>query len=73
MSLRHVSVSTCGLVNRIYELADLKFGITLSVSLHAPTNELRSSIMPINDRFRIEELMEACQVLFQYHGQKNQL
>ena len=40
MSLRHVSVSTCGLVNRIYELADLKLGITLSVSLHAPTNEL---------------------------------
>ena len=54
MSLRHVSVSTCGLVNRIYELADLKLGITLSVSLHAPTNELRSSIMPINDRISYE-------------------
>ena len=70
MSLRHVSVSTCGLVNRIYELADLKLGITLSVSLHAPTNELRSSIMPINDRFRIEELMEACKYYFNTTGRR---
>lgn len=64
MSLRHVSVSTCGLVNRIYELADLKLGITLSVSLHAPTNKLRSSVMPVNDRYPIEELMKACRYYF---------
>ena len=70
MSLRHVSVSTCGLVDRIYELADMKLGITLSVSLHAPTNELRSSVMPINNRFSIEELMKACKYYFNTTGRR---
>lgn len=70
MSLRHVSVSTCGLVNRIYDLAKLKLGITLSVSLHAPTNELRSAIMPVNNRFSIEELMEACRYYFDTTGRR---
>lgn len=70
MSLRHVSVSTCGLVNRIYELADLKLGITLSVSLHAPTNKLRSSVMPVNDRYPIEELMKACKYYFDTTGRR---
>ena len=70
MSLRHVSVSTCGLVNRIYELADLKLGITLSVSLHAPTNKLRSSVMPVNDRYSIEELMKACRYYFDTTGRR---
>ena len=70
MSLRHVSVSTCGLVNRIYELADLKLGITLSVSLHAPTNKLRSSVMPVNDRYPIEELMKACRYYFDTTGRR---
>ena len=70
ISLRHVSVSTCGLVNRIYELADLKLGITLSVSLHAPTNKLRSSVMPVNDRYPIEELMKACRYYFDTTGRR---
>ena len=70
MSLRHVSVSTCGLVDRIYELADMKLGITLSVSLHAPTNELRSSVMPVNDRYSIEELMKACKYYFNTTGRR---
>ena len=70
MSLRHVSVSTCGLVNRIYELADLKLGITLSVSLHAPTNKLRSSVMPVNDRYPIEGLMKACRYYFDTTGRR---
>lgn len=65
MSLRRVSVSTCGLVNRIYDLAELKLGITLSISLHAPTDEKRSAIMPVNDRFNIEQLIEACKVYFE--------
>ena len=70
ISLRHVSVSTCGLVNRIYELADLKLGITLSVSLLAPTNKLRSSVMPVNDRYPIEELMKACRYYFDTTGRR---
>ncbi len=70
MSLRHVSVSTCGLVDRIYDLAKLKLGITLSVSLHAPTDELRSSIMPINKRYSIDELMKACRYYFDTTGRR---
>lgn len=60
MSLRHVSLSTCGLVNRIYDLAEYKFGLTLSISLHAVTDKKRSAIMPVNDRFGINELLQAC-------------
>ena len=60
MSLRHVSLSTCGLVNRIYDLAEYKFGLTLSISLHAVTDKKRSEIMPVNNRFCIGELLQAC-------------
>ena len=60
MSLRHVSLSTCGLVNRIYDLAGYKFGLTLSISLHAVTDKKRSEIMPVNNRFGINELLQAC-------------
>jgi 23S rRNA (adenine2503-C2)-methyltransferase len=70
MSLRHVSVSTCGLVPRIYELAKLKLGITLSVSLHAPDDESRSAIMPVNDRYHIDELMRACRHYFAETGRR---
>ena len=60
MSLRHVSLSTCGLVNRIYDLAEYKFGLTLSISLHAVTDKKRSEIMPVNNRFCISKLLQAC-------------
>jgi len=60
LSLRHVSLSTCGLVDRIYDLAEYRFGLTLSVSLHAVTDEKRSGIMPVNRRYQINELMKAC-------------
>lgn len=60
MSLRHVSLSTCGLVNRIYDLAEYKFGLTLSISLHAVTDKKRSEIMPVNNCFCISELLQAC-------------
>ncbi len=60
LSLRHVSLSTCGLVNRIYDLAEYRFGLTLSISLHAVTDEKRSEIMPVNNKFCIAELLEAC-------------
>ncbi len=57
---RHISVSTCGVVPKIDELAKLGLGITLSVSLHAPNDELRSRIMPINKKYGLESLMKSC-------------
>lgn len=60
LSLRHVSLSTCGLVDRIYDLAEYRFGLTLSVSLHAVTDEKRSGIMPVNKHYPINELLKAC-------------
>lgn len=57
---RHISLSTCGLVPRIYDLAKENLPITLSVSLHAPNNEIRSSIMPVNRKYPIEELIKSC-------------
>lgn len=57
---RHISISTCGLADKIRELAEKQLQITLLISLHAPSDEKRSQIMPINNKFGIRELMEAC-------------
>ena len=57
---RHISISTSGVVPRIYDLANEKIQCTLSISLHATTDEKRSSMMPVNNRYNIEELMKAC-------------
>ena len=57
---RHISVSTSGLVPKIYDFANEELQCTLSISLHATTNEKRSAMMPINNKYSIEELMEAC-------------
>ncbi len=57
---RHISLSTCGLVPQIDRLASENLPITLSVSLHAPNNEIRDGIMPVNRRYPIEELLKAC-------------
>lgn len=57
---RHISLSTCGLADRIYELADKELQITLSISLHAPNDEKRSVIMPVNKKYNIAALMKAC-------------
>ena len=70
MSLRHVSLSTCGLVPRIYELAELKLGLTLSISLHASNNAARSAIMPVNERYDIGELLKACRYYFKVTGRR---
>ncbi len=70
MSLRHVSLSTCGLVDRIYELARLKLGVTLSVSLHAATDEKRNAIMPVNHRYNLKELITACKDYFDMTGRR---
>lgn len=70
MSLRHLSLSTCGVVDKIYKLAELKLGVTLSVSLHAATDSKRSAIMPINDRFGLDQLMKACDDYFKMTGRR---
>ncbi len=57
---RHISISTSGIVPKIYEIADRDLQCTLSVSLHSANNEKRSSMMPINNKYNIEELMKAC-------------
>ena len=56
---RHITVSTCGLVPKILEFADFPLQINLAISLHAPTNELRDKIMPINKAYNLNELMPA--------------
>lgn len=60
MSLRHVSLSTCGLVDRINMLAKENLQLTLSISLHAPNDEIRNKIMPVNNRWHIGSLLNAC-------------
>jgi 23S rRNA (adenine2503-C2)-methyltransferase len=60
ISMRHISLSTCGLVPKIDELAAKKLQISLAISLHGPNNEIRSRIMPVNNAYPIEQLLEAC-------------
>lgn len=60
ISARHISLSTCGIVDKIYKLADEHLGITLSVSLHAPNDTIRNKIMKINKRFNVDTLLKAC-------------
>ena len=60
ISMRHISLSTCGLVPRIDELAKRKLQLTLSVSLHAPNDQIRSTIMPVNRAYPMDELLAAC-------------
>ena len=60
MGARHISISTSGLVPKIYELADKKMQCTLSISLHSASDEKRSKMMPVNKKYNIEELMKAC-------------
>ena len=60
LSHRHVTLSTCGIVPRIYELADLKYQLTLAISLHSAVNTERTELMPVNKGYPIEQLLEAC-------------
>lgn len=60
ISMRHISLSTCGVVPRIYDLAQKDLQLTLSVSLHAPNDVLRSAMMPVNRKWNIDELLKAC-------------
>ena len=60
IGLRHISVSTSGVVSGIKKLAEYNFPVTLSISLHAPNDEIRSSIMRVNKKWKIKELLDAC-------------
>ena len=60
ISMRHISLSTCGLVPKIDALAQKKLQISLAISLHGPNNEIRGKIMPVNRAYPIEELIDAC-------------
>lgn len=70
IGMRHISLSTCGLVDRIRKLAQEKLQITLSVSLHAPLNQIRSSIMPVNKKYDVETLLAACKEYFEMTGRR---
>ena len=60
IGMRHISLSTCGLVDRIYDLEKEDLQLTLSVSLHAPNDEIRSRTMPVNKRYPVDTLLKAC-------------
>lgn len=60
IGMRHLTLSTCGIIPEIKRLADLKLQITLAVSLHAPNDEIRRKIMPVARKYSVEEIMDAC-------------
>lgn len=70
IGMRHISLSTCGLVPGIRRLAELRLQLTLSVSLHAPDNETRSRLMPVNRRYDVDALFAACHDYFQRTGRR---
>ncbi|MBU5434785.1 23S rRNA (adenine(2503)-C(2))-methyltransferase RlmN [Pseudoflavonifractor sp. MSJ-37] len=70
IGMRHISLSTCGLVDRIDELADRQLQLTLSVSLHAPDDETRSKIMPVNRSVGVERLFQSCRRYFEKTGRR---
>jgi len=70
MSLRHLSLSTCGLIDGIYKLAEKKYPLTLSVSLHGAADALRNELMPINRKHNISALLKACRDYFAATGRR---
>ena len=70
ISARNLTVSTCGLVPRIYELADMKLQVTLAISLHSPTDEMRKKLMPIANKYSISEIMDACRYYIDKTGRR---
>ena len=70
IGMRHISLSTCGVIPGIRRLADLGLQLTLSVSLHAPDSETRSKIMPVNRAYDVETLFDACHDYFKKTGRR---
>ena len=70
ISQRNLTVSTCGLVPKMYELAEEKLQMTLALSLHAPNDEKRRELMPIAERYSMDEVLEACRNYFEKTGRR---
>lgn len=70
IGMRHISLSTCGLVEEIDKLADYRLQLTLSVSLHAPDDETRTKIMPVNRAYGVEKVLAACRRYFEKTGRR---
>ncbi len=70
IGMRHISLSTCGLAEKIDKLAQHQLQLTLSVSLHAPDNETREKIMPVNRRYNVERLLKACRSYYAATGRR---
>lgn len=70
ISQRNVTVSTCGIVPKMRQLADRRLQITLAISLHAATDEKRRQLMPVADSYRLDELLEACAYYFERTGRR---
>ena len=70
ISMRHISLSTCGLVPKIDKLAEEKLQLTLSVSLHAPNDTIRNTIMPVNKAYPVDTLLDACRRYYQKTGRR---
>lgn len=70
IGLRHISLSTCGIVPKIYDLAAEGMPVTLSVSLHAADDDVRDALMPINKKYKIAELLAACKHYFEKTGRR---
>jgi 23S rRNA (adenine2503-C2)-methyltransferase len=70
IGMRHISLSTCGLTEKIDKLGDLGLQLTLSVSLHAPDDATRGGIMPVNRAHNVAELMDACRRYFAKTGRR---
>lgn len=70
LSQRNITVSTCGIVPKMYELADEKFQITLALSLHAPDDEKRKELMPVANKYAFKEVLDACRYYFKKTGRR---
>lgn len=70
IGLRHITLSTCGIVPNIIKLADEDMPITLTISLHGPNDEIRESIMPVNKKYKIAQLMDACKYYYDKTGRR---
>ncbi len=70
ISQRNISLSTCGIVPNIYKMADENTSVTLTISLHAPNDEIRKKTMPIANKYSIKEIIEACKYYFEKTGRR---
>lgn len=70
ISKRNISLSTCGICDKIYSMADDLNGVNLTISLHAPTDDIRQNIMPINKKYKISDIIKACKYYFNKSGRR---